>query len=624
MHPDTTAYCTLLGTVNIGTHYWVPRNRYSVITKNRNLLLLASIFLLPIYGCSSAPADRPAAVEPEVSVTSRPATQDSAPRPKASEYPVQPFPQDSMYQLLVAEVAGYRGHYEMALDKYIEMAEETRDAGVAARATRLANYLKRQDLALRSAQLWAEVEPDNLEAHRHSAELLLRSGDLENAILHMEAVKNLGGLANFDVFAYRAANLDDAGREALLRAMSRMLERYPGDEQLMFSKAVLLEQKGEMEEALELANALLEKEENINVVILKVNALRDLNRNEDAISFLADTISGLSEADTESRRDTLKRLRLIYARFLFENKKLDGAQKQYEIVLESSPNDGDILFALALIAMEQDKDADARGYLNQMIRWNRRVGEARYYLGSIAEKNGETDVAIREYRQVGRGYEFLPAQGRIATLMVEQGRVAEMQEYLTNLRADNPERLNQLVMIEAQVFIDRGMQDEVFEVLDEALAANSDEIDLLYFRAMTGQRFDRLDILERDLKRVIELEPENADALNALGYTLTDLTDRHEEALALIERALAIKPDEAAFIDSLGWVHYRLKNFDLAIEHLRRALVLFQNDEVAAHLGEALWAIGNTEEAKKVWKDALKLAPESDILQRVIEKFTAN
>lgn len=583
------------------------------------------VALLPFYGCSSVPASSDLA-EAEVVEKSaeEPVAPVPAPRPKPSDYPVEPFPSDSMYQLLVAEVAGYRGEYDLALDKYIEVAEETRDAGVAARATRLANYLKREDVALRSARLWAEVEPDNIDAHRHSAELLMRSGDLENAILHMEAVKNLGGLANFDVFAYRAANLDDATREALLAAITRMVDRYPGDEQLMFAKAVLLEQKGETEQALALADALLEKNNNINVVILKVNALRDLARTEDAISFLDATLADLAETGTTSRRDTLKRLRLIYARFLFEGKELDRAREQYELVLELSPNDGDTLFALSLIAMEKEDDLEARRYLNQMIRWNRRVGEARYYLGSIAEKNDEIDIAIREYKQVGRGYEFLPAQARIASLMVEQGRIAEMQEHLMNMRAENPERASQITMIEAQVFVDRGMQGEVFVLLDGALETDPSNVELLYFRAMTGQTFERLDILERDLYQIIEMDPQNADALNALGYTLTDQTDRHDEALGLIERALAIRPDEAAFIDSLGWVQYRLGNFSAAVEHLRRALTLFPNDEVAAHLGEALWALGNTKEAKAIWQEALKKTPDSEILLRVIDKFTSN
>ncbi len=583
-------------------------------------VLIAFLLSLTV-GCASTP-DNPEVLAEQISEVEPAVAAEPKVRPKPNDYPVEPFPEDSMYQLLVAEVAGYRGEYEVALEKYAKMAQETRDAGVAARATRLANYLKNSDLALEAAQIWAEVEPESIEAHRHAAELLVRSGNLEQAILHMEAVKNLGGLANFDVFAYRAANLDDAGREALLLAINRLLERYGDDQQLLFAKAVLLEQKGDLDEALVLSDKLLVMGENINVVILKVNALRDLNRHDDAIAFLGETIQGFEAAETANRRDTLKRLRLIHARFLFEGNRLDEAKVQYEAVLAQSPNDGDILFALALIAMEQEQDEAAGDYLEQMVRWNRRVGEARYYLGSLAEKREAFDVAIREYKQVGRGYEFLPAQTRIANLLLEQGRISEMQEHLANMRADSPNRAVQLIMVEAQAFADRKMEQEVFTVLDKALSDQEDDVDLLYFRAMTGEKFGRLDILERDLGRIIENDPDNADALNALGYTLTDRTDRHEEALELIERALAIKPDEAAFIDSLGWAHFRLKNFDVAIEHLRRALELFQNDEVAAHLGEALWTVGNTEEAREVWDKALELAPESEILKGVIERLT--
>jgi tetratricopeptide (TPR) repeat protein len=179
----------------------------------------------------------------------------------------------------------------------------------------------------------------------------------------------------------------------------------------------------------------------------------------------------------------------------------------------------------------------------------------------------------------------------------------------------------QLVMIEAQLLSDRGLEQEVLAFLDEVLVDQPENIDLLYFRAMTGERFDRLDVLEYDLRRILEIDPENADALNALGYTLTDRTDRHAEALLLIEEALALKPDEPAFIDSMGWVQYRLKNYEVAIEYLRRALSLFQNDEVAAHLGEVLWITGEKTEAREVWNKALELAPESEILQDVMRRF---
>jgi len=537
-------------------------------------------------------------------------------RPKPPEYPVAPFEDDALYQLLVAEVAGYRQDYETALIKYMEMAEQTRDAGVAARATRLANYLKRHDMTLKAAQIWAEVEPDNIDAHRHSADQLMRSGDLEGAVRHMEAVMNLGGLANFDVFAYRAANLDDLSRNSLLTAMTELLERHPDNLQLKFARGVLLEQKGELEAALAVADELLENRTSTNVITLKVNALKGLHRTDDAISFLKNIIG-----DGEGN---IRRLRLMYARFLFEAARLDDARVQYEFVLKETPNDGDVLFALALVAMEQKKDDKAKSYFQQMISWNRRVGEAHFYLGSLAEKNGQTPEALREYRQIRQGYEFLPAQARIARLMLDQGRLEEMQSYFKNLRARSPAQANQLVMIEVQALSVRALSTAVFELLDATVDADPNNVELLYFRAMTGQRLGFLDVLERDLRTVIALQPENSEALNALGYTLTDQMGRHEEALELIQRALLIKPDEPAFIDSMGWVQFRLNNIEEAIIQLRRALDLFVNDEVAAHLGEALWVAGEKIEANKVWLKALDLKPDSKILKEVIERLTGN
>ena len=522
------------------------------------------------------------------------------PPPKPSDYPVAPFKDDSLYHLLVAEVAGYRSDYDTALEKYMEMAELTRDPGVAARATRLANFLKRNDLALKAARIWAEVEPDNIDAHRHAADHLMRIGDLEGAMSHMEAV-----------FAYRAGNLDEQARDSLLVAISNLLERHPNDDQLMFSKAVLLEQKGDLEASLLLVEKLLEEKKNTNVVILKVNVLKNMHRSDDAIDFL----KGIVENNN-------RRLLVIYARFLFEAGRLDDAREQYEHVLKMDSSDGDILFALALIAMEQKNDLVAAGHLEQMIRYKRRAGEAHFYLGTLAEKNGDIPAAIRNYRQVGHGYEFLPAHSRIANLMAQDGRIDEMRSYLAQLRRGNPERAAQLVVVEAQILSERGLSEQVFSLLDKVLADDTENVDLLYFRAMTGQKFGHMDILENDLQAIIRMDPNNSDALNALGYTLADQTDRHSEAHDLIKRALAIKPEEAAFIDSMGWVLYRLQNYAEAVTYLRRALELFVNDEVAAHLGEVLWIMGETAEAVKIWQKALELAPDSEILKKVIERFT--
>ena len=317
-----------------------------------------------------------------------------------------------------------------------------------------------------------------------------------------------------------------------------------------------------------------------------------------------------------------RRLRLIYARMLFENHRLPDALKQYEKVRQQSPTDGDVLFALALISLEQKDYAAAHRYLDDMVRFHRRVGEAHFYLGTLAEQQNDLDTALAEYKQVGDGYEFLPAQARIAAILFDKGEEQNARQWLESARQKYPDHYDQLIIVEAQLLSERGMESEVFKFLNKAVAADPQNTELLYFRAMTGERFGRLNILERDLKTIIKLNPDNADALNALGYTLTDQTDRHEEALKLIQRALQIKPNEPAYIDSLGWAMYRLKRYDKAVFELKKAYGLYPNDEVAAHLGEVLWVTGKKSEANKVWNDALQRAPDSQVLKEVIHKFT--
>ena len=575
------------------------------------LLCMLAIFLW-INGCATVEPEPEVVVAEEV-ITTEPQVEPKQSRPRPEDYPVANFEEDALYELLVAEVAGYRGEYETALEKYVEIAKSSRDPGVAARATILALYLRQYQIVLTTSQIWAEEEPDNIDAHRYVADQLIRVGDLEGAIRHVEAIKRLGGLANLGMLADQAVNLKNEDRASLLAAVSRMLSEDPGDEQLLFSKAVLLEQNGEHGKALQIADQLLQEKRNLNVIILKVNALKNQSRNTDVIAFLKEMLTELPDN---------RRLRLIYAQFLFETDDLRGSREQYEYLLTYSPSDGNLLFALALIALEKKDDDRAEKYLREMVRLDRRVGEAHFYLGSIAERKNDPSLAVREYKQAGTGYEFLPAQSRIASIFIDQGRVKEARGYLERMRAEKPRFHQDLIMVEAQILSERGLQEEVFDVLDATLEANSENVELLYYRAMTGQKFGRLDILERDLRAIIIKDPGNADALNALGYTLTDLTNRHEEALALIQRALAIKPNEAAFIDSLGWVLYRLKNFEEAVVHLRKALALYPNDEVAAHLGEVLWVMGEHLEANQIWQKALELAPDSEILKRVINQFT--
>jgi tetratricopeptide (TPR) repeat protein len=402
-------------------------------------------------------------------------------------------------------------------------------------------------------------------------------------------------------------------QKALLAGLKAMLLENPSEPQVLFSQAALLEALGRIEDALVVSDALLLlKSEELNFIILKANLLGQLNRRAEARAVLSAALSQNPEQ---------LRLQMLLARSLLEDQLLVEARAAYQKLYEERPEDGEVLFAMAVLSIEAEDFEQARLHLLRLVRTGQRENQAQYYLGLVAEQAGDAALALREFGKVDGGYEFLSAQGRIADLIRTTQSMADARAFLSARKEVHPGLRPQLDLIEGQLLSQSGDQDALFEHLDRAVAFAPDDLSLLYFRAMSGQKFDRLEVLERDLRQIIVLDPSNADAMNALGYTLADQTDRFDEALELISEALRLKPDEPAFIDSMGWVLYRLERLDEALVYLERALDLFPNDEVAAHLGEVLWASGKTRQAKRVWNASLVDFPESQYLKAVLKRF---
>ena len=560
-----------------------------------------------LAGCASQAVDPVVPVLSEVN-DSKEAVGSTPPEPE-----VMAFPEGTLLALLTAEVAGYRGDYQYALDQYLIEAEKTLDPGVAARVTRLAAYMKADDKLYQAASLWAQADPESLEAHQFLADQLVKRALYVDALETMQTIDRLGGEAQFDYFAYRVGRMTQEDRQALLLGLNDMLTVNPNEPQILFSKAALLEALGDGPAALETADTLLGlKPAELNFIILKANLLSDLNQKQAAQAFLSEQLAINPDQP---------RLRLLLARLLFEAQAFSDARVQYQILHEIRPEDGEILFALAMLSIEQADFAQARLHLGRLVRTDQRVNQAQYYLGLVAEKTGDVALALREFAKVDGGYEYLSAQGRIVELISVNQSLEDARSYLAKKKLAHNGLRSQFDLIEGQLLSRVDAEDALFEHLDEAIEAQAGDIPLLYFRAMSGQKYDRLDILERDLKQVLTLDPCNADAMNALGYTLADQTDRYDEAYVLIEKALRLKPEEPAFIDSMGWVLYRLNRYEEAIDYLEQAFERFPNDEVAAHLGEVLWQSGKTRRAKRVWKEALSETPDSTFLQSVVKRF---
>lgn len=571
---------------------------------NRSFALLTAAVLLA--GCQSFAPYAPDGVPP---------VEDPSAAPQKQEPKVYgSFSQETLLSLLTAELAGQRNRFDIALGNYVQQAHATQDAGVAERGFRIAEYLGADQAALDTALLWAANAPDNLDAQRAAAVQLARAGRYDESMSYMEKVLHGQGNTHFDFLALSAAESDPDTRNGLLQSFDRLLGKYPDNGQLLFGKALLLQQDGRPQEALELLETQ-PKQSEVAPLLLQARLLQSLKRGDEALPLLEKSIR---------QHPDDKRLRLTYARTLVEQERLEDAQSEFASLVQQFPEDNDLRFSLALVCLEAGAWREAIVYLEELIERDSHVDAAHYNLARAYEELQEPKSAIIEYAMVGPGNDYLPAQARLTELLLDDQRGEEASERLSKARQSQPDYAIQLYLIESEALANRQQHDAAWKIIEQALEQFPDDLNLLYTRAMLAEKRNDLGQLERDLRFIIEREPDNSMALNALGYTLADRTTRYAEAKELIEQALQINPDDPATMDSLGWVNYRLGNLAEAERLLRKALELFPDAEVAAHLGEVLWAQGKERAARKVWARALEQQPDSAIVRSTLLRLTGS
>ncbi len=570
---------------------------------NRSSALLLALVLLS--GCQAlAPTspDDSSATEDVTSVPEKPTVYSS-------------FSEDTLYSLLSAELAGQRNRLDIALDNYVTQAINTQDPGISERAFRIAEYLGADQAALDTSLIWVKNAPDDIEAQRAAAIQLARNGRYDESLVYMEKVLQAKGDTHFDFLALAAIETDAETRAGLQKSFDSLLAKHPDNGQLIFGKALLMQQDGDAEGALKLLEKNPPQNGEIAPILLRARLLQSLNRGDEALPLLKKSVSQYPDD---------KRLGLTYARTLVEQNRMAEAKVQFASLVEQYPEDDELRFSLALVCLEGKSWDEAEGYLQELIERDSHVDSAHLNLGRIAEERNDPEGALAEYALVGPGNEYLPAQLRQADILISHGRGAEASKKLTLARDAQPDYAIQLYLIEAETLAANNQTDRAWNTLQQALKQYPDDLNLLYSRAMLAEKRNDLEQMERDLRAIIQREPDNAMALNALGYTLSDRTTRYAEAKALIQQAYDLSPDDPAVLDSLGWVNFRLGNLDEAERLLRQALERFPDQEVAAHLGEVLWANGKQREAKKIWGTFLKENPDSPILRKTILRLTGS
>jgi len=528
--------------------------------------------------------------------------------------PNQELSQPILFKMLLAEIALQRGQNNVAVQSYLELTRETKDPRIAQRATAIAYETRFFGVALETAGIWLAADPESVQARQVLAALLVNQSRLADAQPHLEKSlaadkENIGH--NFLQLNTLLARHPD--KAAVLQLTQNLAKPYPTLPEAHYSIAQAAWAAGQGPLALaEIREALRLRPEWEQAALFQGQLLQRTS-NADALAYYRGYLQSYPRAMD---------VRLNYARLLVTDKQYPEARTEFQALLREFPNNPDVTMAVGLLSLQlNDYDAAETQLLHALDTNYKDPDAVRFYLGQTNEERKRFDEALRWYGSINGGEQYVPARSRYASILAKQGKLADARKYLQDAARNAQERM-QLTQAEAQLLRDANEYQAAFDVLSQALEKNPDSPELLYDEAMAAEKIDRIDVLESNLRKVIQLKPDYAHAYNALGYTFADRNTRLPEAYTLIEQALKLAPDDPFIMDSMGWVLYRMSQNDASITFLKRALELRPDAEIAAHLGEVLWAAGRHDEARKIWTSALKDNPANEVLLATVKKFS--
>ncbi len=527
----------------------------------------------------------------------------------------KPIDIDPVYQLLIAELAVNNGQTKLAVDNYLAVALSQNDPKIAERAVRIAVFGQNLNAAQEAAERWIELEPDRAEARQIIAAIYIRQDNDELAYKYLQQViESQHPLTDQTFVSILGLMAREKNTGTLLKVSKKIADNYDSFAYAHYLHGHLASQANRPEEALKYLDNALAIKDISDVHALRAKMLIKLKKREEAVVSLQRAVL------TKPKN---KQLRLAYARLLVDVKKYERARIEFEKLHLLAPNDTDLLYTLGLLSLEAQRFDAAEKYLGKLLESGKRKGEALYYLGRISQSKGQYEKAVERYKAVKTGEYRFDAQMRSAKLIAIQGKIDEALDFLNKMTESSQSKtaLVRIYLTRGEILKQDNRLQDAISNYDQALEVIPGNTDLLYARGLTGESIGNVELLEADMLTILKTEPDNAHALNALGFTLADRTNRIKEAYEYLKRAMQIKPEDPAFIDSFGWVNYRMGNYDEAIRLLKKALSQIEDGEIAAHLGEVLWVTGKQKEALGIWNRALKKSPKDRNILKTMKRF---
>jgi len=541
---------------------------------------------------------------------------------EAKDLPKVPLTSQIVYQVLAAEIALQRDEPAPAYQTYMALANDTHDPRMAQRATEIALAAQSPSDAVNAVQLWQKFAPDSERATQLDASLLVLSGRPEDAqpllaseLAKVPADERGGALVSLQLLISRGPNR--AGGLTVLKDLLKDDMNRPEAQLALGRQQLLADDEPGARKSFETALSI---QPGYLPAALMLTQMGPDERKEG--------IAAIEKYVQDNPKSHEARLALAQAYLAAD--RLDDAQKQFEILRKDNPNDMMPVMALALIAVQQKQYDAAQKYLEQYTRLAENTpgadpGQGYIYLAQLAVERKDDAAAQKWLDKVSPdSQQFVPAQITRAQLLDKQGKIDEARKLLAGIQTDDPHDAALIARTDAAMLFDAKRYPEAEARLAKAVADYPDDADLTYDYAMAAEKTGHFDVMETELRKLIKAQPDNPEAYNALGYSLADRNEHLQEAEKLVDKAAALAPDDAFIMDSVGWVKYRLGDTGDAIKLLRKAYSLQPNAEIGAHLGEVLWVSGDQAGARAAWRDALKLEPDNDTLQKTLKRFQVN
>jgi tetratricopeptide (TPR) repeat protein len=534
---------------------------------------------------------------------------------EAPEVPQIPLNAELMYYILTAEVAGQRGEMGVAVDLYAKAADMVDSTTLAGRSAQVATFTRDKERIDRALKRWLQIEPDNADVYMMQAPIALLNKDAQAALDAINEALKIAPESSAEYLSTMSESLRELAEPKLGLAFMRSVDLYrQNDPEAIFATARLALKYKQYKEALIEAEKVLQVQpDRQEAIVIKAEALLRLGESEKSLALIKHAM------DDEKAGEAVK---FAYAKALGETGNTEQAKQVFEELHQINPENEDYIFALGLIALENKQTVAAKKYFNLLIKNGDPGKQSAYFMALAEEMDGNLDAALAWYSSVSaQSSRFDSAQSNYVTILAKQGKMAQAREHLKLMRQQFPGREVDFYLYEAAFLRERNMGQEGFDLYNEAIDKYPENLDLRYARAMAAEPLDKLDVLESDLRLILQKQPDNANALNALGYTLTDRTDRHDEAFVLIQKAVDIAPKNAFYLDSLGWVYYKLGDLENAEKYLQEAVAIQGDAEFLAHLGEVIWERGRHEEAKQIWLKAKQLSKDNKILLETMSRY---